>query len=66
MGEAEEQADGEEIEMKMLNPPLKMGNWLITMKMKEVIKNLQVLQLLAALKLHSSCKDLQCKDLLKF
>lgn len=38
MGEAEEQADGEEIEMKMFNPPLKMGNWLITMKMKEVIK----------------------------
>ena len=38
MGEAEDQADGEEIEMKMLNPPLKMGNWLITMRMKEMIK----------------------------
>ena len=38
MGEAEDQADGEEIEMKMLNPPLKMGNWPITMKMKEMIK----------------------------
>ena len=38
MGEAEEQADGEETEMKILSPPLKMGSWLITMRMKEVIK----------------------------
>ena len=38
MVEAEEQADGEETEMKILSPLLKMGSWLITMRMKEAIK----------------------------